>query len=167
MIFRIGAFISKTQSNEKDFFIQSRLLASEDRAAAQAQGDSREQEPPDGGGEGVAEQTDGGEHGADRRHLARAEAVDELVGKEAGDDGKQAEIGGNQARCGDGEAELPRHDRPRGAEEGIGDSETDEADVDDNEEKGGHGDTSRLEWFHCTIFLGTVQEKGIVFPLFG
>ena len=59
-----------------------------------------------------------------------------------------------------------RHDRPRGAEEGIGDTETNEADVDDDEEKGGHGDTSRLEWFHCTIFLGSVQESRTLFTFF-
>ena len=148
---------------EGNVVVQSRIH----RAAAQAQRNGREQEPPDGGGEGVAEQAHSCEQGADRRHLAGAEAVDELIGKEAGDDGEDAEIGGQESRHRHGEAELPRHDRPRGAEEGVGDAETDEADIDDDEEKGGHGGTSRLEWFHCTIFWGSVQESRTLFTFFG
>ena len=148
---------------EGDVVVQSRVH----RPRAQAEGDGEDQDPPDGGGERVAEQADGGEQGADRRHLARAKTVDELVGKEAGDDGEDAEIGGQESRHRHGEAELPRHDRPRGAEEGVGDTEAYEADVDDDEEKGSHGDTSRLEWFHCTIFWESVQESRTLFTFFG
>ena len=92
---------------------------------------------------GIPEQTDGGKQGADRGDLACTEAVDELVGEQAGDNRENTKIGGHEACYRDGEAELRRHHGPGGAEQGVGDTEAHEAGIYDNEQKGCHRNTSK------------------------
>ena len=82
-----------------------------------------------------------------------------------GYDGENAEIGGHESCHRNGEAELPRHDRPRGAEEGVGDAEAYEADVDDDEEKGGHEGTS-FYGFHGVLYHrnALIAREKALFP---
>ena len=110
-----------------------------DGARAEAEGDRQQAEPRKARCNGKAGERRGGERRRDRRDAPGAKAADERRGGEAGDDGPAAGDHRDRAAPRDRDAEVGVHGRPCRAEERVGDAQTHEGDVDDNEKHDGHG----------------------------
>ena len=102
-------------------------------ARAESVGNCPEDQHPEAGADGKAEQRDRRQKNADRRDFPGAEFSDHSVAEEAGDNRTDGHDDGNDSRVRHRDGQRFLHDGPCRAEQGIGQTETDKADVDESE----------------------------------
>lgn len=94
-------------------------------ARAQAVGDSPQTEHPELAGDRETEQRRSGHAHAEGGHPARAQCPGEPVAVQAGNDGAQRDDHGQDARVGEGNAQLGVHGGPCRTQQGIWQTKTD------------------------------------------
>lgn len=94
-------------------------------------GDCPQAEQRESVGNGEAEQRSGGHSHAHRCNQTGAKFPNHPAGQQAGNDGADGNDHGDDTRIGDGRAQFQAHDRPCGAQQGVGQTQADERQVDD------------------------------------
>ena len=110
---------------------------------AQPVGNRPQAELPEGIADGKSPQRHGGHGHADGRDLPRTQPPGQPVALQAGNDGSQRNNHGNDTGIGNRHIELGIYGRPRGTEQGIRQSQTDEGQINDDEQKLKHGKNLR------------------------
>ena len=110
-------------------------------------------------GDGKAEESGGGQKNADGGYQPRAEFSGQPIGKKAGNNGAGGDDHGDKPCEGEGNAELPVHDRPGGADEGVGKAKANKSGVNNSEQKRIHSNPSIS--YRLSGFRGRTED----FPL--
>ena len=108
-------------------------------ARAQAVGDSPQAEHPEPAGDRKAEQRRSGHAHAEGGHPARAQCPGEPVAVQAGNDGAQRDDHGQNARVGEGNAQLGVHGGPCRPQQRIRQAKADKSQINDRQQKLCHG----------------------------
>lgn len=104
------------------------------RAGTQTVGNGPEAEQPEGAADGKAEQCRSGEKDADSSYKPRTESAREAVGEQAGQNGAAGDQHCDNAHIGHGHLQILMHNGPRGADQGIRQSQTDECNIYDDQQ---------------------------------
>ena len=110
---------------QSNVIIEDRVNA----ARAESVGDRPKDQHPESAAERKSEQRARRHNDAHRRHLARAESMQELIAEETREDRSDKDRRRDQPRVGKRHLDLGMQDGPRRPEKRIGQTEADEADV--------------------------------------
>ena len=102
-----------------------------DRPRAQPVGDAEEEEHPEPIRKGEPEHRRRGEEHADHGDVPRTELFRQLFGQQAGNDGTARYDHRDDPHIGDGHAQVRVHGWPARTDEGVGQAEADEGDIDE------------------------------------
>lgn len=109
-----------------------------DGARAEPVGNRQKAELPESSRKGERKHRKRRQKNAQRGDERRADPRHELIGKERRDNGGKRDDEADDARGREGSAQLRVHDGPGGTEEGIGQPERDECEIDDGNKKACH-----------------------------